>query len=188
MVIASLSGISTIDTRYRHWYHIYPLSVYIYMYIYIHGVSVWVSSWRPMGSGIGMALVSLAWNLIRVISTKRGDQVGDGASISKRVLNSVLRIMDIATCAGYLCGISYFMDISSLSGISIIDIRYRYWYHLYQLSGYMYIYICIYIGHRYGFLLGVSMHYEEDPYYVSSRSGLKESFTSILVTETRTSS
>ena len=44
----------------------------------------------------------------------------------------------------WLIGISrdcYFMVVSLLAVISIIDIRDRYWYHLYQLSVYMYIYI-----------------------------------------------
>ena len=130
-----------------------------------------------MGSGIGVALVSLAWILIRV---------SDGAAISKRVVNSVLRIMDIATCAGYLCGISYFMDISSLSGISIIDIRYRYWYHLYQLSGYMYIYMYIYrasvwVSPRSLIGIGIGMASVSLAWCMVLRQGTDTAETSILV-------
>ena len=130
--------------------------------IYIYGVSVWVSSWRLMGSGIGMALVSLAWILIRV---------SDGAAISKRVVNSVLRIMDIAKRDAFGCPRA--LDISALSGISWISLRYQ--VSVSSISdigiGIIYIsyrYICIYIsgigigislvshGYRYWYGIGIS--------------------------------
>ena len=54
MVISSLPVISIIDIRDRYWYHLYQLSVYMYICIYIYRVSVWVSASCLRGIDIRM--------------------------------------------------------------------------------------------------------------------------------------
>ena len=56
----------------------------IWLYVYIYGVSVWVSSWRLMGSGIGMALVSRAWCKVLRQDTKRRTRTPYACDISER--------------------------------------------------------------------------------------------------------